>query len=179
MPRFKGCSELARVRLMRAYQLIMKCEWLETSFPTLKSSIIQKWPDLLVECALGASKCAGLCGQWDSKHKVLIMCTISEKYTGAVVMHELVHACGGSELDAETIERICFDGNGATPPMSVDFAAFCKEPNLSGQPTTHVGHFVVWDAASGETWVRDDSSGQVAKGKPLFQDDFWKDACAA
>jgi hypothetical protein len=40
---------------------------------------------------------------------------------GAILFHELVHSCGGKELDAETYENLLFDGDGARPPTGDDW----------------------------------------------------------
>ena len=41
-----------------------------------------------------------------------------------ILFHEMVHACGGEELDAETLEKKYFDGRGATDPDKDDFEEF-------------------------------------------------------
>jgi len=44
----------------------------------------------------------------------------------AVLFHELVHICGGNELDAEAFETFLFSGTGATDPDLDDWEAFRK-----------------------------------------------------
>ncbi len=47
----------------------------------------------------------------------------------AVLFHEMVHACGGEELDAETLERVYFKDRGATRPDRNDFEEFESRDN--------------------------------------------------
>lgn len=57
----------------------------------------------------------------------------------AIVFHELIHHCGGTELDAEAFENHCYAGNGATFPTSGDWPKFRDDG----------GNFVEWDRTSG------------------------------
>jgi hypothetical protein len=57
----------------------------------------------------------------------------------AIVFHELVHHCGGTELDSEALENHCYAGNGATFPTSDDWQKFRDDG----------GNFVNWDRTSG------------------------------
>ena len=57
----------------------------------------------------------------------------------AIVFHEMVHRCGGTELDSEALENHCYRGAGATPPTSDDFPKFRDDG----------GHFVNWNGSTG------------------------------
>ncbi len=57
----------------------------------------------------------------------------------AIVFHELVHHCGGTELDSEALENHCYRSAGATPPTSDDFPKFRDDG----------GNFVTWNGATG------------------------------
>lgn len=46
---------------------------------------------------------------------------------GSILLHELVHTCGGTELDAETYENALFGGDGATPPDAHDYRRFAED----------------------------------------------------
>jgi hypothetical protein len=58
----------------------------------------------------------------------------------AVVFHEMVHAAGGTELDAEALENHFFTGAGATAPTSDDWPKFSSDG----------GEFVIWDSSTGQ-----------------------------
>ena len=57
----------------------------------------------------------------------------------AIVFHEIVHSCGGTELDSEALENHCFRTAGATPPTSDDFPKFRDDG----------GRFVNWNGSTG------------------------------
>lgn len=57
----------------------------------------------------------------------------------AIVFHELIHHCGGTELDAEAFENHCYAGSGATAPTSNDWAKFRDDG----------GNFVNWNGTTG------------------------------
>jgi hypothetical protein len=82
----------------------------------------------------------------------------SQDRTCAVIFHEMVHAAGGTELDAEALETHFFDGrngNGATYPTDGDFDLFRSDG----------GEFVEWDAATGEIYeVCMDESYATSRG---------------
>jgi hypothetical protein len=57
----------------------------------------------------------------------------------AIVFHEIVHSCGGTELDSEAFENHCYRNNGATAPTSDDFPKFRDEG----------GRWVNWNGSTG------------------------------
>lgn len=69
----------------------------------------------------------------------------------AVVFHEIIHACGGTELDAEAFENHCYRGAGATAPTSGDFPKFRDDG----------GNFVNWNGSSGAVTTKDGQSLNV------------------
>jgi hypothetical protein len=172
---FQGCSDVGMSRLNVAYNDFINYHQLRERLATLRQRLVQKWSTVAIECAMGAPQCAGLDGEWN--HGRALICTISEDRIGAVLLHELVHSCGGSELDAESVERFCYDGYGATPPTPDDFDLFCAEPLLNGDKSVHVARIVIWDSAKGEVCARTKKQGKVAKGDRLFQSDDWKYVC--
>lgn len=58
----------------------------------------------------------------------------------AIVFHELVHHCGGSELDAEAFENHCYAGAGATFPT---------DPDDFDDFRANGGNFVAWNQTTG------------------------------
>lgn len=69
----------------------------------------------------------------------------------SVLFHELVHACGGDELDGEGLESHCFRESGATMPGRSDFQAFRRLPVRKG---FRMGNFLMWNPTTGELFVR-------------------------
>jgi hypothetical protein len=75
----------------------------------------------------------------------------------AVIFHEMVHACGGTELDAEAFENHCYSGAGATTPTSDDFPKFRDDG----------GRFVNWNPSTGAVTTKDGNQSMNVSG---FQD---------
>lgn len=69
----------------------------------------------------------------------------------AIVFHEIVHSCGGTELDSEALENHCFRGCGATAPTSDDFPKFRDDG----------GRFVNWNGSTGAVTTKDGQSLNV------------------
>ena len=63
----------------------------------------------------------------------------------AIIFHEIVHACGGTELDSEAFENHCYRGAGATSPTSDDFPKFRDEG----------GRWVNWNGSTGAVTTKD------------------------
>lgn len=59
-----------------------------------------------------------------------------QERVNAVLFHELVHACGGDELDGEGLECHCFR-DAATPPGASDYNLFRNLPFRNG---CHLGN---------------------------------------
>lgn len=72
----------------------------------------------------------------------------------AVVFHEIVHAAGGTELDAEALENHFYTGNGATSPSSSDWDSFHDDG----------GEYVIWDEDSGDLFEKCVDSGSWDEG---------------
>lgn len=76
----------------------------------------------------------------------------------AIVFHEIIHHCGGTELDAEAFENHCYRRAGATAPTSDDFPKFRDDG----------GRFVNWNRTTGAVTTRDGQSLNV--NRPSFVD---------
>ncbi len=63
----------------------------------------------------------------------------------AVVLHEVIHRYGGTELDSEAFENHCYRNNGATAPTSDDFPKFRDDG----------GHWINWDGSTGAVTTKD------------------------
>lgn len=89
---------------------------------------------------------------------------LGQERVNAVVFHELIHVCGGYELDAEAFENHCFRRAGATRPTRRDFRLFRECRHAGG---LRAGKFVLWAPDSGRVFVKDRIAGKVAPGAPL------------
>jgi hypothetical protein len=70
-----------------------------------------------------------------------------------VLVHELVHVIGGTELDAEALERLAFPAE-ATEPSPSDYAKFRKLPIWPGTKVRR-GRWFFWDEHEGSVFSRD------------------------
>jgi hypothetical protein len=176
MPEFIGCSEAQQARLINAFEIFTEFEVMTRDFATLRDSIIARWATIRIKCGAGTTECDGLDGAWNGTR--LLMCNTTIRRVGPILLHELVHACNGSELDSEAIENACYFERGATPPTSGDFPKFCREPVLGDEQNVRVSRYVIWDSISGEVWVRTrDAGGTTVRGALLFQSNRWIRRC--
>lgn len=101
--------------------------------------------------------------------------TFNQNRFNAVVFHELIHACGGTELDAEAFENHCFRGRGATPPDKSDrdnmrklvFRPFGSRGVRIGGSLFMEGEFVLLNIATGEVFVKRIVNGEIRLGDKL------------
>ena len=84
--------------------------------------------------------------------------TLTQQALNALTFHELIHSCGGYEIDAYALEAHCFSGSGATSVPTVFIYGPDPLPCAAGHLL--VGRFVVWDhARSGRVFVKNQSGG--------------------
>ena len=179
-----SCSKEIREKLTTAFDAFIEFDSLRNNFLELQNSMRSKWLVVRLECGDNTTtnpqdNCYKLDGSTIST-RIRICETKDNRRIPAVLLHELVHACEGSELDAEAVERVCYFQNGAEPPNGKDFKKFCDkyETDLfEGNKNTRVSKFVIWDSVSGEVWVKSQKDGKVVKGTQLFKSDNWKHRC--
>ena len=168
------CSQAQRDAITRAFdsfigQVCIDC------FPGLRVALSDKWNDVVIDCT--DSKCSELDGR-NSGNDILI-CNTGADRVGPVLLHELTHACGGTELDAEAVEHACFSGSGATLPFGDDWDKFRSETDeLDGNEIERVGKFVIWNSDTGQVWARAEEGGgwgggKTVKGLICFQSADW------
>lgn len=75
--------------------------------------------------------------------------TGTQQRLNAIIFHEMIHAAGGTELDAEALENHFFAGRGATTPTASDWDDFHDDG----------GEFVIWDEDTGRLFERCVESG--------------------
>lgn len=73
-----------------------------------------------------------------------------------IVFHEIIHACGGTELDSEGFQNHCYRGSGATAPSSGDFPKFCDDG----------GRWLNWDGSTGTVTTK--AGQELNINKPDF-----------
>jgi len=89
----------------------------------------------------------------------------------ATLVHELVHAAGGQELDSEAIENHLYVRQD-TDPTSGDFDKFVTEnpcQYMDGKTMLVVSKFVIWDPKSGKLWFQVGDRRSPKKGKELSE----------
>jgi len=113
---------------------------------------------LRLNCSTG-SDCSGLDGYTDSIGSPNVtICNVDGKTDQrllAVLFHEMVHSCDGTELDSEAIENHFLAGAGATFPTEPgDFDSFRDDG----------GNYVIWDSATGRVFERCTEGGSWNSG---------------
>jgi hypothetical protein len=163
----RDCSSTQQTRITNAYNNFISDNCLDC-FPGLEDCIRGKWASIEIDCT--DPDCSGLDGR-QSGNKILI-CNTSTTRVGPVLLHELVHACGGTELDSEAVEHHCFNGNGATLPTSGDWDKFKSETSsYHGNDNERVGKYVIWNSDTGEVWGK---KSDGTKGNRCFQSNNWR-----
>lgn len=76
----------------------------------------------------------------------------------AIIFHEMVHRCGGEELDSEAFENHLFQTAGATAPTSGDFPKFRDDG----------GDFVNWNGSTGAVTTK--SGANIPLNNAAFVD---------
>jgi hypothetical protein len=172
----RDCSVAQQTAIVGAFDGFIDRACLDC-FQGLRACLRRKWAEIEIDCTDDA--CSKLDGR-RSGNKILI-CNTSASRVGPVLLHELTHACGGSELDSEAVEHACFVGNGATLPSGDDWDKFRSETSeLDGNPLERVGEYVIWNSDTGEVWAKAQEGGgwlgggKVIKGTRCFQSDNWK-----
>jgi hypothetical protein len=74
------------------------------------------------------------------------------------VFHELIHSCGGLEIDAWSLENHCYDGHGTFDPSEDTVDGFLSETSNVGDGL-RAGTFVVWERDTGKVFVKVESGG--------------------
>jgi hypothetical protein len=78
--------------------------------------------------------------------------------TDVTVFHELIHSCGGMELDAWALENHCYAGHGTFTPSADTVRGFEDETSDAGDGL-RAGTFLVWEPDTGRVFVKIESGG--------------------
>ena len=100
------------------------------------------------------------------------ICICDRGFKGpAVLFHELIHACGGTELDAEAFENNCFgSGDGAHGPKGKDFWKFVSENKRHRDQKGRdyvASNWIIWRPKTGEKWINNGDKDNPKPGKKL------------
>lgn len=79
------------------------------------------------------------------------------------VFHELIHSCGGAEVDAWSLENQFYQGHGTFTPGVTTVMGFVGETTDIGGGL-RAGQFVVWERATGRAFVKVLSGGSWNSG---------------
>lgn len=86
--------------------------------------------------------------------------------TDAICFHELIHSCGGLEIDAWSLENHCYAGHGTIPPGPVTVAGFRTQTSDGGGGLL-AGTFVLWDPVTGRVFVKVSTGGSWTSSPTL------------
>lgn len=82
------------------------------------------------------------------------------------VFHELVHSCGGMEVDAWSMENQFYGGHGTLNPGVATVSGFIGQTTDIGGGL-RAGNFVVWERATGRAFVKVLSGGSWNSGPTI------------
>jgi len=176
-----NCSLSRRNMIESAFNTFIASSRLNC-FPGLEDCLREKFKTIEIDCH--DSTCANNSYNGYQSGNKLVLCNSAlnagQNRVNAVLLHELVHACGGKELDSEALEFTVFEGAGATLPSGDDDAKFFSETSdWDGDSTIRKGKWVIWDSQTGEVFGIDKSDGgwnggsEESKGDRCFIDSDW------
>jgi len=172
------CNSTQRKNIVNAYNNFIKNSCLNC-ISGIQGKLKDKWDEVTIDCT--DPDCSDLDGL-NSGNDILI-CDTSANRVGSVLLHEMVHAIDGEELDSEAVEFACFNGNGATMenPSGEDWDKFfSKTKKLNNYRWERVGEYVIWNSNTGEVWAKKKEGGSwpsgdtISKGTLCFQSNLWK-----
>jgi len=88
--------------------------------------------------------------------------------TDVTVFHELIHSCGGQEVDSWAYENHCYAGHGTFTPGASTVLGFIGETTDIGSGL-RAGTFVIWERSTGLAWVKVESGGSWNSGSTVIR----------
>lgn len=148
------CNLANRQAISQAYQNFINLPIL-SFIDGLRPALEDAWDDVEIDCTDPACN-GGLAGRVIGNLMLICPNTLAgtQARLNAVVLHELVHVTGGSELDSEAIEWAAFAGAGATLPTAGDRTDFSNDPLWNGNPNEVQGDWVIVNRVTGECWAK-------------------------
>jgi len=126
----------------RIYTRIKTCLNL-TGLTDLVNCIIRAHDNVVWKCASLSSGAVAQCSGNEITLTPAAFASTTARFE-AIVFHEIIHACGGTELDSEGFQNHCYRNSGATAPTSDDFPKFCDEG----------GRWLNWDGSTGRVTTK-------------------------
>ncbi|MHA1916329.1 MAG: hypothetical protein ACW986_17685 [Promethearchaeota archaeon] len=162
-----GCNDEERNILINGFNDFITFSCLNC-FTGLREKLQSAWRNVELNC------CEDVGFEGLENDGYILICIFDDpRRIEPVLLHEMVHAVEGIELDAEAIEYHCFLGNGAKAPKGDDWDMFKQEStNYDNNDKEFEGRFVIWNSDTGQVW------GKTADGRkkepPCFTSNDWK-----
>lgn len=121
-----------------------------------------------VDCR-GSGCTSGIFGRAPRNGSSINMCSLSlptqglQVDTDVTLIHELVHSCGGAEIDAWSIENHFYAGHGTINPSTGTFVSETSDIGGGLRAST----FVVWERSTGAVFVKVESGGSWNSGPTI------------
>lgn len=126
-----------------------------------------------IEIQCGADCSQGASGESSAKEKRMKICGWgpgrTQEAVNQIVLHELIHLCGGTDLDcyALVIYAIWWDPSHPSnfippPPPSALIAEMCEASEWSPSGAFKYGTFIAWSPATGALYARNSAVSQWA-----------------
>lgn len=160
------CSSAMQTAITNCYNSFMAGTCLD-AFPGLKDCIREIWATIEIDC--NGPQCDGNLGVQQG-NKISVCVGVSSGLVCAELVHELTHACGGTELDCEAVEWACYNGIGVSVPSGEDWEKFRDETVPFGDSgNEYCGRYVIWNSDTGEVWTKRETHGVISKGPLIFK----------
>jgi hypothetical protein len=124
----------------------------------------RNFSNVVIDCPSAGGNCSSNVFGWTTLgSNVLRMCPsgLPPRATAAeanvTLFHELIHTCGGLEIDAWACENHCYRGLGTINPVGM-VSTFLSETTALGGGL-RAGRFVVWDPSTGQVRVKVETGG--------------------
>lgn len=174
-----NCSDGQKAAIEASFQTLTANPTLASCFPTLKSCMDSKWPNMPVDCCFDATR-----PPRDGDLQALIfICDLGDRGRQIEILRGLTRSCGGRAIDQRAVVFALF-GAPEGVPVGNELTDFLNEPTFGGNANEREGEFVVWNRQTGEVFQKTTSTtnagfwrGSVtttAKGTRCFQDSRWQ-----
>ncbi len=144
----KACDKISRFAIpdlrMLGGQAVVLADCLTSKLPTVTVYCEACDPQVGGHAPLGGDHIT-IC-YWDLPPAL-------QEWTDATVLHELIHSCGGNDLDAYVLVAYLYWSMGAFPPSTqYEFDAMCNDRDRWA--SLPVGKFVAWVPWTGSVYIR-------------------------
>lgn len=185
--RVDSCSSECKGNLINAAAAILIWSPCLDLVPGLRECMTQKWNSITIYCSgkgcVGNVDGAYIPGFNGDCVRCIYICRCDGGTawcrTKDILLHELVHACGGNELDSEIMEQLCSLCD-PTNPTSGDYKEFCAETGMvwdgSVMKRFLIGRFFIVDPATGRVFVKA-GYGDPSTRRPVLTSPYFITPC--